>query len=67
MKIINAVANRIVETVNVCVLQDLKVMVFKVVQMLMNARKRKHVSALNAAARIPGAATSALVVETYCI
>jgi len=33
----------------------------------MNAERRKLVSALNVAARIPGAAMTALAVEIFCI
>lgn len=51
---------------NALVLQDLKVMVLKVVTILMNVKKRKHVNAQNAAARIHGAVMSAVVVGTYC-
>ena len=36
-------------------------------QMLMNAKKRKPVSALNAAAKTHGVATSALAVGIFCI
>lgn len=55
------------ETLNVGVLLGLKAMVSKVVKMLMNAERRKHVSALNVAAKIPGEATSAVAAEIFCI
>ena len=48
----------ILMAVNVSVLQGLKVMVSRVVKMLMNAKKRKPVSALNAAAKTHGVVTS---------
>ncbi|WMV12782.1 hypothetical protein MTR67_006167 [Solanum verrucosum] len=48
------------------VLQGLKVMVLKAVKILMNAEKRKHVNALNAAAKIRGAVMSAVAVGNYC-
>ena len=37
------------------------------IQISMNAKKGKPNSVLNAAAKIPEEATSALVVENYCI
>lgn len=48
------------------VLQGLKVMVLKAVKILMNVEKRKHVNALNAAAKIHGAVMSAVAVGNYC-
>lgn len=36
-------------------------------QTLMNAKRRKLVNALNAAARIPGEAITAVVVGIFCI
>lgn len=36
-------------------------------QMLMNARRRKPVSALNVAVKIPGGAMTARVVGIFCI
>ncbi|XWS50728.1 hypothetical protein CRYUN_Cryun12cG0112200 [Craigia yunnanensis] len=57
----------ILKMVNASVLQGLKEMVSKVVKMLTNAKRRKLASALNVAAKIPGEATSALVVEIFCI
>lgn len=40
---------------------------FLTLQMLMNAKKRKPVNVLNAAAKTHGAATIALVVVIFCI
>jgi len=37
------------------------------IQILMNVKRRKPVSALSVAARIPGGATNALAVEIFCI
>lgn len=56
----------IMRRANAPVLQGLKVMVLKVVKILMNVEKRKHVNALNVAAKIRGAVMSAVAVGTYC-
>lgn len=64
---ISTLLARIAGMVNVHVLRGLKVMVSKVVKILMNAKIRKHASARNAVARIPGEAMTAPVVVTFCI
>ncbi|OWM64787.1 hypothetical protein CDL15_Pgr028504 [Punica granatum] len=57
----------ILETANVSVLLDSKVMVLRLVKISMNAKRKRPVSALNAAARIRGEAMSALAVEIFSI
>ena len=42
-------------------------MFFLFIQILMNVKRRKPVSALSVAARIPGGATTAVAVEIFCI
>lgn len=57
----------IMGTLNACALLGSKVMALKVVKISMNAKRGKSASVLNAAARTPGVAMSALAVVAFCI